>query len=112
MKIAVIFPGQGSQFVGMGKDLHDNFPEAKAVFDTAGALLDKKFVRACFEGPEELLKDTLYQQVAVFLVSAASWQILKSKRNPSVSFFAGLSLGEYTSLYAAEVLSLQDSLLF
>lgn len=110
MKVAVIFPGQGSQFVGMGKDLADNFKEAKFLFDEADSIVGDNLSQVCFSGPEEKLKDTLYQQIAIFLVSAASWQVLKTRMECACSFFAGLSLGEYTCLYASEVLSFSDTL--
>ena len=110
-KAAVIFPGQGAQFQGMGRDLYDNFPEAKELFDKADSLLGQKISQVCFSGSAEQLKDTLFQQLAVFLVSAASLAVLKAKKEFTPSFYAGLSLGEYTSLYAAGVLSFEDTLI-
>ncbi|RKY28618.1 MAG: [acyl-carrier-protein] S-malonyltransferase [Candidatus Omnitrophota bacterium] len=110
MKVAVIFPGQGSQFVGMGKDLYNNFVEAKELFEKADDFLKEDISKICFEGPPEKLRDTLYQQLAVFLVSAVCWQIFKRHLSVEPCFFAGLSLGEYTCLYSAGVLSFEDSL--
>ena len=108
--IAVIFPGQGSQFIGMGKDLFDNFKEAKEIFNKADSVLNQKISQVCFNGPLEKLKDTLYQQLSVFLVSVVSFEILKSKKEITPSFYAGLSLGEYTALYASRVLDFESCL--
>ncbi len=110
MKKAVIFPGQGAQFVGMGKDLYNNFDEAKMLFEEADSYLGEKISEICFSGPPEKLKDTFYQQVAIFLVSACAWDILKSRIKVQPSFFAGLSLGEYSCLYAGGVLDFKDTL--
>ncbi|MBN2120365.1 MAG: ACP S-malonyltransferase [Candidatus Omnitrophica bacterium] len=109
-KMAVIFPGQGSQYEGMGKDLFDNFHEAKALFDKADSILGQDISSVCFSGSDLKLKDTLYQQLAIFLVSSVNFQILKSKKDIQPLFYAGLSLGEYTALYAGGVLSFQDAL--
>jgi len=110
MKIAVVFPGQGSQFVGMGKDLYSNFTDAKELFEKADDFLKEDISKICFEGPVEKLRDTLYQQLGVFLVSAVCWEILKKYLSVKPCFFSGLSLGEYTCLYSAGVLSFEDSL--
>ncbi len=109
-KVAVVFPGQGSQYVGMGKDLADSFSVAKFMFNKADSVLGEKISDICFNGPEEKLKETLYQQVAVFLVSAVNLEVLKEKYNPDCLFYAGLSLGEYTALYAANILGFEDTL--
>lgn len=107
MSFAFIFPGQGSQTVGMGKALYDAFPEAKAVFDEADAALGEKLSTLCFEGPEEALKLTANTQPAILTVSAAAHAVL-SKRVPAPAFVAGHSLGEYSALVAAGALSLAD----
>lgn len=111
MKKAVLFPGQGAQFVGMGKDLYDNFPEVRSLFNEADSFLGEKISEACFWGPPQRLKDTLYQQLAIFLVSVASWELFKKRADKLISFFAGLSLGEYSSLYASGALSFKETLL-
>lgn len=108
MSFAFIFPGQGSQTVGMGKALYDAFPEAKAVFDEADAALGEKLSTLCFEGPEEALKLTANTQPAILTVSAAAYAVL-SKRVPAPAFVAGHSLGEYSALVAAGALSLSDA---
>ena len=103
-----MFPGQGSQTVGMGKDLYDNYPEAKAIIDLAGSEL-KKII---FEGPEETLRITKYTQPAIFTVSVAAFEVLKSKIDMSKYEFmaAGHSLGEYSALCAAGFFSFKDGL--
>ncbi|MCL2145201.1 MAG: ACP S-malonyltransferase [Endomicrobia bacterium] len=108
MKIALMFPGQGSQTVGMGKDLYDKYPKAKEVIDQAGDEL-KKII---FEGPEETLKMTKYTQPAVFTVSMAAFEVLKENIDFSKNEFAaaGHSLGEYSALCAAGFFSFKDGL--
>jgi [acyl-carrier-protein] S-malonyltransferase len=109
-KLGIIFPGQGSQYVGMGKDLYTNFKEAKALFDKADDILAVKVSDICFNGPETRLRDTLYQQLAVFLVSSAAWEIVKPALEAEPEFFAGLSLGEYTAVYASGMLDFEQAL--
>ncbi|MDD3436352.1 MAG: ACP S-malonyltransferase [Candidatus Gastranaerophilales bacterium] len=108
-KIAFLFPGQGSQSVGMGKDLYDNFQEAKSVFDKADEVLGKSISKICFEGPEEDLKQTVNTQPAILTTSIAALEVLKSKLNITPEFVAGHSLGEYGALYEAGVLTLEDT---
>jgi len=99
-KLAFVFPGQGSQTVGMGKDLHDAFPEARAVFEAVDAALGEKLSRLCFEGPEEALKLTANTQPSILTVSAAAAAVLAA-RGIVPDLVAGHSLGEYSALVAA-----------
>lgn len=109
-KIAFIFPGQGSQSVGMGKDLYENFDSAKAVFDKADEVLGKSISKICFEGPDEDLKQTINTQPAILTTSIAALEALKSKLDVKPDFLAGHSLGEYGALYESGVLTLENAL--
>ena len=109
-KIAFLFPGQGSQAVGMGKDLYENFEAAKNVFDTADKTLEKSITKICFEGPEEDLKLTINTQPSIVTMSIAAMEALKSQLNIEPSFVAGHSLGEYCAMYAAGVMDLETTL--
>ena len=103
-KIAFLFPGQGSQFIGMGKDMADHFPEAKEVFHQVDDVCSKPMSKLCFEGPVEELTLTVNLQPAITAVNLACLSALrKSGIRPMVS--AGHSLGEYSALTAAESLS-------
>ncbi len=106
-KIAYVFPGQGSQRVGMGRDLYDNISSAKAVFDQADQVLGIPLTRLCLEGPEDELRQTVNAQPALVTVSFACLQAAREiigDNLPLPSFIAGHSLGEYTALAAAGVL--------
>ena len=107
-KKAFLFSGQGAQFVGMGKDLYDNFDIAKKYFDEAENILNKPIKTIIFEGPEETLKQTENTQPAVMLMSYVAYKILESE-GITADAFAGFSLGEYSALTAAGILSFGQS---
>jgi [acyl-carrier-protein] S-malonyltransferase len=110
-KTALLFAGQGAQFVGMGKDLADQFSTAKGLFDRANAALGYDLTGVCINGPEAELTKTENAQPGIFLVSWVAFQLLK-ERVPSLKFdaTAGLSLGEFTALAAAGAMSFEDGL--
>jgi [acyl-carrier-protein] S-malonyltransferase len=111
-KRAFTFPGQGSQAVGMGKDLAAAFPEARAVFDEVDAALGQKLSQVMFEGPDETLRLTANAQPALMAVSLAVVRVLESKGikvADKATYVAGHSLGEYSALAAAGVFSLADT---
>jgi len=107
-KVAFVFPGQGSQFVSMGRDLVAHFAEAKEVFDAADDALGEKLSALCFEGPEEALKLTANTQPAILAASIAAQAVL-SKRVSAPAFVAGHSLGEYSALVASGAVSLPEA---
>ncbi len=113
-RVAYVFPGQGSQSTGMGADLYDSYPSARAVFDEADACLGFSLSSLCFEGPAEELTKTHNVQPAILVVSIACLKVLEETaiaNFPSATFVAGHSLGEYTALVAAGVLDLADAVL-
>src|SRR3984957_9331094 len=102
-KLAFLFPGQASQYPGMGKDLAANFPESRAVFDEADATLGFPLSKMCFEGTEDELKLTENTQPAILTISVAAYRALAA-RGVQPDFAAGHSLGEYSALVAAGAL--------
>src|SRR5271169_2875586 len=106
--IALLFPGQGSQSVGMGKDLAEKYPVARKTFDEADDALAYKLSTVCFEGPEDQLRLTEITQPAILTVSIAALRVLET-RIPKPSFVAGHSLGEYSAHVAAGTFSFADA---
>ena len=107
--ISFVFPGQGAQFAGMGKELADNFSVAKDAFVEANDSLGYDIAGMCFEGPEEDLKLTANTQPAILTTSIAALRVLQQETDLVPSFVAGHSLGEYSALVAAGALSLADA---
>ena len=110
MKTAFLFPGQGAQCVGMGKDVAEAVPQAAEVYSRASAVLGFDIAKLCFEGPVEELNTTAISQPAIFVTSIALLEAFKSRCDLAPDVTAGLSLGEYTALYVAGVLSFEDAL--
>jgi [acyl-carrier-protein] S-malonyltransferase len=107
---AFLFPGQGSQYVGMGQDLYETYPEARATFDQADEVLGFALSDLCFNGPGEILKGTINTQPAIFVTSVALLRALESKKSQTPGFVAGHSLGEYSALVAAGAMDLATGL--
>ena len=107
MKIGFLFPGQGSQFVGMGKDLYEKYDEAKEIYKKVEQITGIDIAKLSFEGPEEVLNQTKYTQLAILTHSLAELEILK-KQNIHAEISSGLSLGEYTALIYSKALTFED----
>src|ERR687883_1640007 len=108
-KLAYIFPGQGSQAPGMGRDLAENFPAARRVFEEADEALGFAISKLCFEGEAEELALTENTQPAILTVSIAALRAMEAEGLPRPDYVAGHSLGEYSALCAAGALSLADA---
>jgi len=111
MKRAIVFPGQGSQAVGMGKDFAAAIPECKALFDQANEILGYDLEKTCFEGPQEELNKSNNAQLGIFVASAAAFRALQI-RQPDLQYdlLAGHSFGEWTALYVAGVVGFEDTI--
>lgn len=111
-KSAFLFAGQGAQYIGMGRDLYEAFPESRAVFDRADKILGFSITKLCFEGPQEELTKTYNCQPAILTVTIAALEAFKKNGGcllPNISFTAGLSLGEYSALVAAGAVSFEEA---
>jgi len=109
-KAAMLFPGQGSQYIGMGKDIAGEFPIAKEMFEEADEILGFRLSRLCFDGDEEILRQTRNAQPAILMVSLVVAAILKAEQGIEPAVVAGHSLGEYSALAAAGVFDWRDAL--
>jgi len=108
-KLAFLFPGQGSQYVGMAKDFKENYPEARELLQKADDILGYKLSEIILEGPEETLRSTVNTQPAILTVSTICWELIK-KEGIIPDYAAGHSLGEYSALVAAKCIDFPDAL--
>jgi [acyl-carrier-protein] S-malonyltransferase len=109
--LALLFPGQGSQATGMGRDVYEASPAARSVFEVADAVLGMPLSKLCFEGPDEALLPTEVQQPAILTTSIALLRALEERSGRlAPAYVAGHSLGEYSALVAAGALALEDAL--
>lgn len=110
MAVGYLFPGQGSQYVGMGHEVYEGHPAARALFEKADALFGRSLSQLAFYGPEETLTQTEYQQPALFVASLANWMAIQEGPWPPADYVAGHSLGEFAALVAAGSISFADGL--
>ncbi len=108
-KLACIFPGQGAQVVGMGKDLAEKFPEAKKLFAEIDEIAGRSLSQLCFEGPDTELKRTVNTQPTILAVSMVAWRCYEMQGGPTPAYVAGHSLGEFSALYAASAFDLESA---
>ncbi|HDD25032.1 MAG TPA: ACP S-malonyltransferase, partial [Chloroflexi bacterium] len=106
ISVVHLFPGQGSQYVGMGRNLYAAYPAARAVFDQADRILEMPLSRLCFDGPADRLNDTVNTQPALFTVSIAALRALEAENKITApDYVIGHSMGEFSALVAAGALS-------
>lgn len=109
MSLALLFPGQGSQFVGMGQDFANRYPKAKEIFNRANQALQEDLAHLCFSGPADVLKRTENAQPAILTVSVAIYEVVHAELKLEPKALAGHSLGEYTALVVSGALSLESA---
>ena len=109
MKLGFVFPGQGSQFVGMGKDYYEKYECVRKVYNKASQILGFDIAKLSFEGPEEELNQTKNTQLAILVMSLAISELLK-QNNIEANISAGLSLGEYSALIYSNIISFEDGI--
>ncbi len=109
MKLGFLFPGQGSQSVGMGKDLYEKYEEVRDIYDKVKEITGIDIAKITFDGPEEVLNETKYTQLAILTMSLGILEIL-NKKGIKADISSGLSLGEYTALIYSKALSLEDGI--